>query len=33
MIAGLAYWRRNVAGDAALSVDVHPSLDAGTSPV
>lgn len=33
MIAGLAYWRRNVTGDAALSIDVHPSLDAGTSPV
>lgn len=32
MIAGLAYWRRNVTGDEALSVDVHPSLDAGTSP-
>lgn len=29
MIAGLAYYRRNLSGDSALNVDVHPSLDAG----
>jgi N6-L-threonylcarbamoyladenine synthase len=29
MIAGLAYYRRNVIGVAAESVDVHPSLEAG----
>ena len=29
MIAGLAYWRRNVAGDAAFAVDVNPTLEAG----
>lgn len=29
MIAGLAYTRRNVAGSAALSADVAPSLEAG----
>ena len=29
MIAGLAYYRRNVIGDAALAVDVSPSLEAG----
>lgn len=29
MIAGLAYHRRNVFGDAAVGVDVHPSLEAG----
>ncbi len=29
MIAGLAYCRRNVAGDAALALDVAPSLEAG----
>ena len=29
MIAGLAYWRRNVAGDAALEVDVDPTLRPG----
>ncbi len=29
MIAGLAYYRRNVVGDAALNVDVNPTLQAG----
>lgn len=29
MIAGLAYWRRNVVGEKALSVDVSPTLQAG----
>ena len=29
MIAGLAYWRRNVTGDAALAVDVDPTLRPG----
>ena len=29
MIAGLAYWRRNVTGDAALAVDVDPTLQPG----
>ena len=29
MIAGLAYWRRNVTGDAALEVDVDPTLRPG----
>ena len=29
MIAGLAFWRRNVVGDAALAVDVDPSLQPG----
>ena len=29
MIAGLAYYRRNVVGDAALALDVSPSLEAG----
>ncbi len=29
MIAGLAFWRRNVIGDAALSVDVNPALQPG----
>ena len=29
MIAGLAYYRRNLVGDAALRLDVHPSLEAG----
>ncbi|MGN0852438.1 MAG: tRNA (adenosine(37)-N6)-threonylcarbamoyltransferase complex transferase subunit TsaD [Kiritimatiellia bacterium] len=29
MIAGLAYYRRNVAGETALTVDVDPSLQAG----
>ena len=31
MIAGLAFHRRNLAGDDALAVDVHPSLEAGES--
>jgi N6-L-threonylcarbamoyladenine synthase len=31
MIAGLAFHRRNLAGDEALAVDVHPSLEAGES--
>ena len=29
MIAGLAYYRQNVAGDDALAADVSPSLEAG----
>ena len=29
MIAGLAYWRRNLMGDAALAVDVDPTLRPG----
>ena len=29
MIAGLAYWRRNVVDDAALAVDVDPTLRPG----
>ena len=29
MIAGLAFWRRNVADDAALAVDVDPTLRPG----
>ena len=29
MIAGLAYWRRNVTDDAALAVDVDPTLQPG----
>jgi N6-L-threonylcarbamoyladenine synthase len=29
MIAGLAYYRRNVIGDAAFAADVSPSLEAG----
>ena len=29
MIAGLAYWRRNVTDDAALAVDVDPTLRPG----
>ncbi len=29
MIAGLAYWRRNLMGDKALATDVYPSLQAG----
>ena len=29
MIAGLAYWRRNLTGDAALSTDVAPTLQPG----
>ena len=29
MIAGLAYYRRNLVGEAALAVDVHPTLQAG----
>ena len=32
MIAGLAFYRRNIAGDAAMKVDVHPSLEAGDEP-
>ena len=32
MIAGLAFYRRNLTGEAALKVDVHPSLDAGDEP-
>lgn len=32
MIAGLAYYRQNMAGEQALSVDVHPSLEAGDEP-
>ena len=29
MIAGLAYYRRAVTGEDALSLDVAPSLEAG----
>ena len=29
MIAGLAFFRRNLSGAAAENVDVHPSLEAG----
>ena len=29
MIAGLAYYRRNLMGEAAMNVDVHPSLEVG----
>ena len=29
MIAGLAYYRQNLAGVEAERVDVHPSLEAG----
>ena len=29
MIAGLAYYRRNLTGDASLTVDVNPALQAG----
>ena len=32
MIAGLAFFRRNLTGDEALKVDVHPSLEAGDEP-
>ena len=32
MIAGLAHYRRNLMGEAALAVDVHPSLEAGDEP-
>ena len=32
MIAGLAYYRCNLTGEAALAIDVHPSLEAGDSP-
>ena len=33
MIAGLAFWRRNLAGDAALAADVNPTLEAGEGDV
>lgn len=29
MIAGLAYYRRNLVGEEAMRLDVHPSLEAG----
>ena len=29
MIAGLAYYRRNLVGDAAMTIDVSPSLQVG----
>ncbi len=29
MIAGLAYYRRNIVGDAAMRIDVAPSLEVG----
>ena len=29
MIAGLAFYRRNLVGDAALAADVQPTLQAG----
>ena len=32
MIAGLADYRRNLTADAALAIDVHPSLEAGDEP-
>ena len=32
MIAGLAYYRRNLMDAKALAVDVHPSLEAGDEP-
>ena len=32
MIAGLACFRRNLTGDAAAEIDVHPSLEAGEEP-
>ena len=32
MIAGLAYYRRNIMDAEALAVDVHPSLEAGDEP-
>ena len=32
MIAGLAYYRRNLMDAEALAVDVHPSLEAGDEP-
>ena len=32
MIAGLACFRRNLAGNAAEEIDVHPSLEAGEDP-
>ena len=32
MIAGLAYYRRNVTGDAAMAADVEPTLQAGQEP-
>ena len=33
MIAALAFYRRNVTGEDALKIDVHPSLEAGDSPL
>jgi len=32
MIAGLAFYRRNLVGEEAMKVDVHPSLEAGDEP-
>ena len=32
MIAGLAFYRRNLTGEAAMKADVHPSLEAGDEP-
>ena len=32
MIAGLAFYRQNLADDAAMEIDVHPSLEAGEDP-
>ena len=32
MIAGLAFYRRNLVGEEAIKVDVHPSLEAGDEP-
>ena len=29
MIAGLAYYRRNVTGEAAMAIDVNPALQPG----
>ena len=33
MIAGLAYYRRNVVGEAAMRLDVAPSLEMGLGPI
>ena len=32
MIAGLAWYRRNVEGEKAFRIDVHPTLEAGDEP-
>ena len=33
MIAGLACYRQNLVGNAAMDIDVHPSLEAGEDPL